>query len=53
MEECARVLRIRPEYFLEYRVYLAKRDFNPAAVGVTRALENLALWEKTKKRSFR
>lgn len=48
MEECARTLRIRPEYFLEYRVYLAQRDFSPAAVGVERALENLALWTRAR-----
>ena len=45
IEEVARVLRTRPEYFLEYRVYLAQRDFDPAAVGEERALENLALWQ--------
>jgi hypothetical protein len=44
MEECARVLRVRPEYFLEYRVYLAKRDFDPREVGVDRALQNLQTW---------
>jgi hypothetical protein len=44
MEECARVLRVRPEYFLEYRVHLAKRDFDPREVGVDRALQNLRTW---------
>jgi hypothetical protein len=48
MEECARVLRLRPEYFLEYRIHLAQRDFDPAAVGVERAIENLALWRKAR-----
>lgn len=48
MEECARVLRIRPDYFLEYRILLAQRDFNPAAVGTERALENLSLWTRAK-----
>ncbi len=31
IEECARALRLRPEYFLEYRIYLAQRAFDPAA----------------------
>jgi hypothetical protein len=44
IEECARALRVRPEHFLEYRVYLAQREFDPAAVGHERALENLARW---------
>lgn len=46
IEECARALRVRPEYFFEYRVYLAQRDFDPAAVGPERALANLALWQE-------
>lgn len=44
IEECARVLRIRAEYFLEYRIYLAQRDFDPEAVGQERAIENLKAW---------
>jgi hypothetical protein len=44
MEECARVLRVRPEYFLEYRVHLAKRDFDPREVGIDRAVQNLRTW---------
>jgi len=45
IEECARALSVRPEYLLEYRVYLAQRDFDPAAVGLERALANLARWQ--------
>lgn len=45
IEECARALRLRPEYFLEYRIHLAQRDFDPEAVGIDRALANLALWQ--------
>lgn len=48
IEECARALRLRPEYFLEYRVYLAQRDFDPAAVGRERALQNLAQWARVR-----
>ncbi|HXF97411.1 MAG TPA: hypothetical protein VNJ46_02230 [Gaiellaceae bacterium] len=48
MEECARALRVRPEHFLEYRVYLAQRDFDPDAVGEQRALENLARWQRAR-----
>ncbi len=44
IEECARVLRVRPEYFIEYRIDLARRQFDPRAVGFERARENLALW---------
>ncbi|MGH8515506.1 MAG: hypothetical protein ACREV8_16505, partial [Gammaproteobacteria bacterium] len=44
IEECARAFRLRPEYFLEYRVFLAQRDFDPNAVGLERALKHLALW---------
>jgi len=48
IEECARALRIRPDYFLEYRLYLAQRDFDPDAVGYDRALEHLALWARAR-----
>ena len=46
MEECARVLRVRPESFLEYRIYLAQRDFDPESVGLERVLDNLARWAR-------
>lgn len=48
IEECARALRLRPEYFLEYRVHLAQRDFDPRAVGLERALRHLALWSSVR-----
>jgi hypothetical protein len=48
MEECARVLRVRPEYFLEYRMHLAQRDFDPGEVGVDRALQNLRTWSSVR-----
>jgi transcriptional regulator with XRE-family HTH domain len=44
IEECARALGIRPEYFLEYRLALARRDFDPAEIGLDRAIANLAVW---------
>jgi len=48
IEECARVLRVRPEHFVEYRIHLARRDFDPRAVGFERARENLDLWGAAK-----
>jgi hypothetical protein len=45
LEECARVLRIRPEYFAEYRLYRAQRAFDPGAVGFDRAMRNLTVWD--------
>jgi hypothetical protein len=48
IEDCARALRIRPECFLEYRIFVAQRDFDPAVVGMERALENLAAWTTLK-----
>jgi hypothetical protein len=48
IEECARALRIRPEYFLEYRLYRAQRDFDPREVGIDRAVENLRVWERAR-----
>ena len=50
IEECARVFGLRPEYFLEYRVYLAQRDFDPDAVGLERALRNLESWASARER---
>lgn len=46
IEECARALKLRPEYFVEYRIYLTQREFDPEAVGLERALKNLLLWGK-------
>jgi hypothetical protein len=46
IEECARALRVRPEYFLEYRVFEAQRDFDPAAVGLETAVRNLEAWAR-------
>jgi hypothetical protein len=53
IEECARVLRVRPEYFLEYRVYLAQRDFDPAEVGADEAIRNLDAWATIRARGSR
>jgi hypothetical protein len=50
IEDCARVLRVRPEFFLEYRLQEAQLEFDPAAVGVDRAVRNLALWDAVRKR---
>lgn len=44
MEECARLLAIRPEHFLEYRLYLARRQLDPNEVGLRRSAENLTTW---------
>lgn len=49
IEECARVLRVRPEHFLEYRISIAQRDFDPHVVGEEQALKNLALWSRLKR----
>jgi hypothetical protein len=46
IEECARLLQVRPEYFLEYRIYLAQRDFDPRTVGLDRVVQNLRAWAK-------
>jgi hypothetical protein len=46
IEECARALELRPEYFVEYRIHLAQRQFDPAVVGLERARENLSRWER-------
>ena len=46
IEECARVLRVRPSYFVEYRVYLAQRDFDPREVGFEQAVRNLRAWAR-------
>lgn len=46
MEECARVLNVDPvETFAEYRLWSARRELDPAEVGIVRALETLLRWE--------
>jgi hypothetical protein len=49
MEECARALRVRPEYFLEYRIHMARRELDPSAVGLERVLRNLATWAEVRR----
>ena len=44
LEECSRALGISPTYFVEYRLYLAQRDFDLRAVGYARASRNLERW---------
>lgn len=44
MEECARELRIRPEYFAEYRMAKAQEQFDISRVGFDTAMKNLAAW---------
>jgi hypothetical protein len=51
MEECARALRVRPEYFLEYRIHMARRELDPSAVGLERVLRNLATWAEVRRAS--
>jgi hypothetical protein len=45
IEESARVLGVRPDYFLEYRLYLARQQLDPAVVGLERAARNLQSWD--------
>lgn len=48
MEECARALRVRPEFFLEYRIHIAQRELDVSAVGLNRVIENLAMWAQVR-----
>lgn len=41
MEHIARVLRIQPEYFAEYRLAKRRRELDPQFVGLRKALRNL------------
>jgi len=49
MEACAKALDLEPTVFLEYRVWDAKRQFDPREVGMAQALKNLEAWSKTKR----
>lgn len=46
IEEVARVLRVRPDHFVEYRLLETQAQFDVRRVGFERALENLADWAK-------
>jgi transcriptional regulator with XRE-family HTH domain len=41
MDLIAQACDVAPEYFAEYRLALAMRELDPAAVGLEQALENL------------
>jgi len=47
IEEVARALRIRPDYFVEYRLWQVQRLFDVREVGFERALENFERWAQT------
>lgn len=51
MEAIARALQIEPETFAEYRLWKARCDYDPAAVGWDRAIRNLALTERVEGRT--
>lgn len=44
IEEVARALRVKPEHFAEYRLALARRQFDVREVGFDQALSNLEKW---------
>lgn len=50
MEEVARVLRVKPTHFVEYRLLETQREFDVRQVGFQKALENLADWSKKQTR---
>lgn len=50
IESVARALRVPPEHFLEYRLWLARRQFDVREVGYERALENLRRWSASPRR---
>jgi hypothetical protein len=46
MESCARALSVEPSVFIEYRLALARRSFDPGDVGEAAALSALEKWEQ-------
>lgn len=42
--EVARVLRVEPEHFIEYRLNEARATFDPREVGFDQAAKNLEAW---------
>ena len=44
IEEVARALKVKPDYFAEYRIHLARQQFDVREVGFEAALENLERW---------
>lgn len=41
MEAIARALEVRPEFFAEYRLAMARQGLDPTTVGFKKALRNL------------
>lgn len=50
MEEVARALRIKPDYFVEYRLVEIQAEFDVRRVGFEKALENLADFARRQQR---
>lgn len=47
MEVVAQALELDPEVYVEYRLEMARRSFDPAIVGEDAALANLEAWGAT------
>lgn len=47
MEECARVLRVKPEHFVEYRALEVAELFDVRTVGFDAVLANLDAWAQS------
>lgn len=50
IETVAQVVGVRPEYFIEYRLAQALREFDPSEVGFDKARENLRQWAEVRSR---
>jgi hypothetical protein len=46
IEAVSDALGVRPEFFAEYRLWKAQRQFDPREVGLDTALKNLQAWSE-------
>ena len=53
MEKVAHALGVSPEHFVEYRLWVARRQFDVREVGYEQALENLRAWAESDGRKAR
>jgi len=44
MEDCAETLGVSPNVFVEYRLWQARREFDPTEVGIEEAMTALRAW---------
>ena len=53
IEQVAKLLKVKPEHFVEYELAQVQREFDVREVGFDQAVKNLRTWAEAQKKSRR